>query len=261
MRGRGDRRARGGHAARARRPPWPAGRGTRPGCRRRTPPRPGRAHWRAHARRRSCRRRPRSPAGPAETCAARAPRVFAPARSLPGGSGAHPGPSGGGRPYTPAGAGRRGPCQVPRMPRRGGPRPPRRRPTGRSQRCRSQRSRSPRGRCRRRPPGRAGVVAGLVLVAERQVDADEGLLLLLVEIGIGEDLAGQVGLARSRRRGCRPARRASRPRCAGPWRSAGGSPPRDGAAPARSGSGRDWRCPPAPTAGAATAAAWSVARG
>ena len=34
-----------------------------------------------------------------------------------------------------------------------------------------------------------------VLVAEGEVDADEGLLLLLGQMGVGEDLAGQVGVA------------------------------------------------------------------
>ena len=50
------------------------------------------------------------------------------------------------------------------------------------------------GLLRRGDPAAAVCLASvrLVLVAERQVDLDERLLLLLGDVGVGEDLAGQV---------------------------------------------------------------------
>ena len=77
-------------------------------------------------------------------------------------------------------------------------------------------------------------------------------LLLLGRRGTGR---GGRRRRRSRRRpgpdrGCRPARRATRPRSGAPWRSAGGCRPRACAGPARSGSGRGSRRPPARPGGA-----------
>ena len=89
------------------------------------------------------------------------------------------------------------------------------------------------------------------LGAEALVDPQQRLLLL------GRSGTGRGGRRRprSRRRpdpdrGCRPARRATRPRSGAPWRSAGGCRPTACAGPVRSGSGRGWRRRPARPGGA-----------
>ncbi len=92
------------------------------------------------------------------------------------------------------------------------------------------------------------VVAVAVLVAERLVDANQGLLLVLAEERVPTDLPGQVGGRLRAPRGCRPGRRGSRPRSRAHGRSAGGSRPTACAGRARSGSGTGWRCRRAPRA-------------
>ena len=106
----------------------------------------------------------------------------------------------------------------------------------------------------------SGPSAALVLVAERVVDADQGLLLLLGEVRIAADLAHQIG-ALPLLEDARPARRASRRRSRGPGRSAGGSRRTASAGPARSGSGTGSRSPPSRTACAARGDRRGAARG
>ena len=56
-----------------------------------------------------------------------------------------------------------------------------------------------------------------------------------VIVGVAQDRAGQIGVALALLEDARPGRRASRPRSAAPWRSAGGSRPTACAGRARSG--------------------------
>ena len=101
----------------------------------------------------------------------------------------------------------------------------------------------------------------LVVATEGEVDADEGLLLVLAQGLVGQDQAAQVRRPVRRLEDARPARRASPPKCAAPWRSAGGSPPTAAAAPARSGSDTDWRSRRARTAAAARGGRCPAAHG
>ena len=146
-------------------------------------------------------------AGPAGTCTTRKPgststvvgEVVAPAADVDVGVARRPGPA-----TTPARARRRS-CRRCRP-----------RPAGRAATC-AARGRRRRAHGERLTPGSAGRrfasglrrVSGGPLGAERLVDLDERLLLLLVEVGIAPDLGDEVAGGRRGPRGCRPGRRAS----------------------------------------------------
>ena len=102
---------------------------------------------------------------------------------------------------------------------------------------------------------------GRGLGLERPVDLDQRLLLALGDALIAEDLGRRGRDRRRARRGCRRARTASRPRCAGPSRSPGGSRPTACAGRARSGSGTGSRCRRARSTCAARAARCGAAHG